>query len=168
MAQEQNSAHPLTIFHQLGSGPVEQIHSELVRLATELEAVKGQVQTECNASRDLFARTTTALSSSGSQHDRILNHREAGRHLPQQFGGSRLDDGDFAFRMEGHAAVLSRDGQGGALLREVAKLERLEDNTIETLARTFWDVQQLSAAMAAALLTCTRGEVATLVRRIPV
>ena len=38
--------------------------------------------------------------------------QEAGRHLPQQFGGSRLDHGDFAFRMEGYAAVLSRDGQG--------------------------------------------------------
>ena len=35
--------------------------------------------------------------------------------------------------MEGYAAVLSRDGQGGALLREVAKLERFEDNTIEIL-----------------------------------
>ena len=35
--------------------------------------------------------------------------------------------------MEGYAAVLSRDGQGGALLREVAKLEQFEDNTIETL-----------------------------------
>ena len=46
----------------------------------------------------------------------------------------------------------------GALLREVAKLEQFEDNTIETLERTFWDVQQLSAAMAAALITCTRGE----------
>ena len=145
---------------------MEPIHAELVRLATELEAVKGQVQTECNASRDLFARTTTAFSRSGSQHDRRLNHREAGRHLPHQFGGSRLDYGDFAFRMEGCAAVLSRDGQGGALLREVAKLEKFEDNTIETLARTFWDVQQLCAAMAAALITCTRGEVATLVRRI--
>ena len=69
------------------------------------------------------------MSSSGSQHDRRLNHREAGRHLPQQFGGSRLDHGDFAFRMEGNAAILSRDGQGGALLREVAKLEKFEDNT---------------------------------------
>ena len=110
------------------------------RRSTELEAVKGLVQTECNALRDLFARTTTALSSSGSQHDLRLNHREAGRHLPQQFGGSRFDCGDFAFRMEGYAAVLSRDGQGGALLREVAKLEKFEDNTIETLGRTFWDV----------------------------
>ena len=127
---------------------MEPIHAEFLRLATELEAVKGQVQTECNALRDLFARATAALSSSGSQHDRRLNHREAGRHLPLQFGGSRLDYGDFAFRMEGHAAVLSRDGQGGALLREVAKLEKFEDNTIETLWRTFWDVQQLSAAMA--------------------
>ena len=71
-----------------------------------------------------------------------------------------------AFRLDGYAAVLSRDGQGGALLREVAKLEQFEDNTIETLGRTFWDVQQLSAAMAAALITCTRGEVATLARRI--
>ena len=68
--------------------------------------------------------------------------------------------------MEGYAAVLSRDGQGGALLREVAKLEKFEDNTIEILGRSFWDVQQSSAAMAAALITCTRGEVATLVRRI--
>ena len=68
--------------------------------------------------------------------------------------------------MEGHAAVPSRDGQGGALLREVAKLEKFEDNTIEILGRSFWDVQQLSAAVAAALITCTRGEVATLVRRI--
>ena len=73
------------------------------------------------------------MSSSVHQHDRRLNHREAGRHLPQQFGGSRLDYADFAFRMEGNAAVLSRDGQGGALLGEVAKLGKFEDNTIETL-----------------------------------
>ena len=53
-----------------------------------------------------------------------------------------------------------------ALLRELAKLEKFEDNMIETLGRTFWDVQHLSAAMAAALITCTRGEVATLVSRI--
>ena len=86
------------------------------------------------------------MSSSGSQHDRRLNHNEAGRHLPQQFGGSRLDNGDFAFQMEGIAAVLSSDGQCGALLGEVAKLEKFEDNTIETLGRTFWDVQQLGAA----------------------
>ena len=96
---------------------MEPIHAELLRLAAELEAVKGQVQTECNALRDLCARTTTAMSSSGSQHDRRLNHREAGRQLPQPFGGSRLDHGDFAFRMEGYAAVLSRDGQGGTLSR---------------------------------------------------
>ena len=68
--------------------------------------------------------------------------------------------------MEGCAAVLSCDGQGGALLREVAKLEKCEDNTTETFVRSFWHVQQLSAAMSAALTTCTRGEVATLVRRI--
>ena len=71
-----------------------------------------------------------------------------------------------AFRIEGYAAVLSRDGQGGALLREVAKLEKFEGNTTEILGKSFWDVQQLSAAMAAALITCTCGEVATLVRRI--
>ena len=39
------------------------------------------------------------------------------------------------------------------LLREVAKLDKFEDNTIDTLVRTFWDVQQLSAAMAAAPIT---------------
>ena len=75
-------------FMNLVAEPMEPIRAELLRMATELEAVKGQ----------------------------------AGRHLPQQFGASRLDYGDFAFRMEGCAAVLSRDGQGGALLREVAML----------------------------------------------
>ena len=93
------------------------------------------------------------MSGSGPQHDQRLNHREARRHLPQQFGGSRLNRGDFAFRMEAYAAVLSRDGQG-------------EDNTMEILERSFWNVQQLSAATAAALITCTRGEVATLVSRM--
>ena len=158
-----NSSHPLSYFINLVAELEEDVHAELVRLATELEAVKGQVQTERNARRDLFARATTAMSSSGPQHDRRLNHR-AGRHLPQQFGGSWLDYGDFAFRMEGYAAVLSRDGQSAALLREVAKLDKFEDNTVAILGKSFWDVQQLSAAMAAAL--CTRGEVATLVRRI--
>ena len=124
------------------------------------------MQTECNALRDLFAWTTTAMSGSGPQHDRRLNHREAGRHLPEQFGGSRLDHGDFAFRMEGYAAVLSRDGQDGALLREVAKLDKFQDNTVAILERSFWDVQQLSATVATALITSTRGEVTTLVRRI--
>ena len=97
--------HPLSYFINLVAESMEAVHAELVRLATELEAVKGQVLTECNARRDLFARTTTAMSSSGPQHDRRLNHREAGRHLPQQFGGSQLDYGDLAFWMEGHAAV---------------------------------------------------------------
>ena len=152
-------------FINLVAEPIEPIHAEL-RLATELKAVRFQVQPECNAPRDLFARCSTTMSSSVSQHDWRPNHREAGRHLPQQFGGSRLDYGDFAFRMEGCAAVLSRDGQGGALLRGVAKLGKFEDNTIETLGRSYWDVQQLGAAMAAALISCTRGEVATLVRRI--
>ena len=68
--------------------------------------------------------------------------------------------------MEGYAAVLSSDGQGGALLREVAKLEKFEADSTDVLVRTLWDVHQLSAAMSAALTTCTRGEVATLVRRI--
>ena len=109
----------------------EQVHAELVRLATKPESARGQVQTECNALRDLFARTT---------HDRRLNHKEAERHLSQHFGGNRVDYGDFAFRMEGYAAVLSSDGQGGALLREVAKLDMCESDTIETLEKRHWDV----------------------------
>ena len=48
---------------------MEPIHAELFRLATELEAVKGQVQTECNALRDLHhvserKREASALSQS--------------------------------------------------------------------------------------------------------
>ena len=48
---------------------MEPIQAELLRLATELEALKGQVQTECNALRDLFAWTATAMSSSVPQHN---------------------------------------------------------------------------------------------------
>ena len=51
-------------------------------------------------------------------------------------------------------------------MRQVAKLDKFKDNTTETLGRSHWDVQQLSAAIAAELITCTRGEVATLVRRL--
>ena len=141
---------------------MEQVHAELVRLAIELESVKGQVHIECDALRDLFARTTGTVA----QHDRRLNHKEAERHLPQQFGGSRVDYGDVAFQVEGCAAVLSRDGQGGTLLMEVAELEMFESDTIGVLETDYGDVQQSSAAMAAALVTCPRGEVATLVRRI--
>ena len=155
--KSKNSIHPFTIFHQL----MEPIHAELVRLATELEAVRGQVQTECNALRDLFARTTAAIS--GSQHDRRLNHREAERHLPQQFGPvvSTMETLHFEWK------VMQRSCQAmdSALLREVAKLEKFEADSTDVLVRTLWDVHQLSAAMAAALTTCTRGE-ATLVRRI--
>ena len=39
-------------FINLAAEPMEQIHSELVCVATELEAVRGQVQTECNALRE--------------------------------------------------------------------------------------------------------------------
>ena len=81
MAQVKTIRTHSSYFITLVAEPMEPIHAERLRLATELEAVKGQVQTECNALRDLFARTTTAMSSSGPQHDRRVNHREAGRHL---------------------------------------------------------------------------------------
>ena len=56
-------------------------------------------------------------------------------------------------------SVTVMDRGVGALLREVAKLEKFKNDTIETFGRSHWDVQQMSAAMAAALITCTRGEV---------
>ena len=107
MAQEtkqRTSIH--LILSKLVAELMEAVLVELVRLATELEAVKGQVENrvQCAARSLCTSHYGTAISGSGSQHDRRLNHREAGRHLPQQFGGSRLDYGDFAFRMEGYAA----------------------------------------------------------------
>ena len=61
-------------------------------------------------------------------------------------------------RIEGCPAVSSHDGQAGALLREVAKLGKFGSDTIATLNAACWDVQQLSAGVAAALVTCTLGE----------
>ena len=138
---------------------MEPIHAELLRLVTELEAVEGQVQTVQRAARLLCTDHYSHVKFSSSA--RLETEPQGSLETL-----ATADYGDFAFRMEGYAAVLSRDGQGGALLREVAKLEKFEDNTIENLERTFWDVQQLGAAMAAAPITCTRGEVVTLVRRI--
>ena len=68
MAQVKTASIHSPYFINLVAEPMEPIHAELLRLVTELEAVRGQLQTECNALRDLFARTTTAMS--GSQHDR--------------------------------------------------------------------------------------------------
>ena len=121
-------------------------------------------QSEGNDVRSLFARTTTAARS---QEDGRWNHREADRHLPQQFCGSRADHADVAFRMGGgYASVLSHDGQGGAVLREVSKMDKFDGTGWRTLEAVCGDVQQLSSAMAAALATCTRGDVAILVRRV--
>ena len=44
MAQVKNSAHPLSYFINLVAELMEAVHAELVRLATELEAAKGQAQ----------------------------------------------------------------------------------------------------------------------------
>ena len=87
-------------FTNLVAEPMEPIHAELLRLATAGSS-------EMSSANRVQRVTRPLCTSSGPQHDRRLNHREAGRHLPQQFGGSRLDYGDFALRMEGYASVLS-------------------------------------------------------------
>ena len=73
-------------FINLVAEPMEPIHAELLRLA------------KCKPSA---TRYETSLHGPLQpcqvqvfEHDRRLNHREAWRHLPQQFGGSRLDYGD--------------------------------------------------------------------------
>ena len=108
MTQVKSNLHPFTILHHMQTESMEQNYSELFLRTTELEAVRDHVQMECEAFRHLFERITTAMSSADSQHNRRLNHTEAGRHFPQQFGGSRYY-GDLAFRMEGNAAVVSRE-----------------------------------------------------------
>ena len=115
----------------------------------------------CHASYDSSCCSSDELSAKLA-----VKYWEAERHLPQQFGRSRVDHGDFASRIGWFAAVLSHDGQGGALHREVAKLDKFGSDTIATLDAAHRDVKRLSAAMAAALVTCTPREVATLVRRV--
>ena len=161
MAQVGTARTHLSYFINLVAEIMEPIHAELLRLARELEAVKGQVQTECNALRVLFVRTTTAMSSSGPQHDRRPMLGDACHSSPVEAGLTTV-----TFRFGWRAMRQSCRVMDRVVLREVAKLEKFEDYAIEILERSFWDVQQLSAAVAAALITCTRGEVATLVRRI--
>ena len=84
---------------------MEQFFAELVRLATELDTVRDKVQT------DLLTRATTAAATAAtiSQQNRRLNDREVERHFLRQFGVSRVDHGEFAFRIGEYAAVLSHD-----------------------------------------------------------
>ena len=65
MAQGKTVRTHSSHFINLVAEPMDPIHAELLRLATELEAVKGLVQTECNALGDFFARTKTAMSGTG-------------------------------------------------------------------------------------------------------
>ena len=119
-AQEQNSAHPFTIFHRLGCGA----HGT-----------------------DPWLQSWSSERSSANRVQRVTRPLCTDHYSLVKFRLSARPETEPPRSWE------SRDGQGGALLREVAKLEKFEDNPIETLGRTFWDVQQLSAAMAAALIT---------------
>ena len=89
---------------------------------------------------------------------------------PQGSGGTSTPSVDAvstlgtAFRMDGCIAVLSHDGQGGGLLREVAKLDKREDDSMAILETSYWDVNT-DAVMAPACLRA-RVEVASLVRWI--
>ena len=122
--------------------------------------MRGQVQTKCHALQD-FARGTAAAAS--SQQNRRLNHREAEGHLLLQFRGRRVDSGD-CLSDGWYTAVLSHDGQGGGLQREVAKLDKREDDSMAILETSYWDVNT-DAVMAPAWFRA-RVEVASLVRWI--
>ena len=160
-----NSVHPLSYFHQLGSGAHGSRPRGTCSFGDELEAVKGQVQTECNALRDLFARTTTAVSNPGPQYDRKLNHREWDTCRSSSVEASSTTVSlRFGWRTV-RQSCLAID-RVVRCWEKSPKLEKFEDNSVAILERTFWDVQQLGGPMAAALITCTRGEVATLVRRV--
>ena len=65
-----------------------------------------------------------------------------------------------------NSSVLSHDGQGGVVLRDVAKLDELDKDTVATQHAAYPNVKPLSSAIAAVLVTCTRGEVTIPVRRV--
>ena len=53
-------------FNNLAAESMEQVVAKLLRFATELKLVRGQVQTECNALPDPFERTRSANETQGS------------------------------------------------------------------------------------------------------
>ena len=144
---------------------MEQMRVEITRLNNEMNSMKVAVRTEFDTLHQLFTQATEQQQQSRPQQRR-LNHREAERHLPQAFGGARQNYADFAFRLENYAAVLSTDGEGGNLLKEVANASKYDAELIDRLDLEYWDVKTISAAVAAALVSCTQGEVAVLVRRV--
>ena len=73
--------------------------------------------------------STRATAAARSQQDWRLNHREAERRLPQQLGGGRSPLRRLCFSDGGaRSGLVTR--QGGALLREVAKLDRCESDAV--------------------------------------
>ena len=124
----------LTTFHQLGSEP----HGTSPRQACPPGDGTGVGE---RSSSDGVQRAPRPSRTNHSENGKVAARsppepqRGGERHLPLQFGGHRVDHGDFAFRMEGYAAVLSRDGQGGALWREVARRDKFQSDTIETLEK---------------------------------
>ena len=90
-----------------------------------------------------------ATAAARSHQSRRWIHQEA-ETPSQQFGGSRVDYKHFSPQIEGYAAVFSHDGQGGALLRAIAKMHKFASHTAATPDAAYWDVQQLSEAMETA------------------
>ena len=100
---------------------------------------------EWNTLRDLCTRVTTAAApaSASSQQNRRLNQRaaEGSRETFTSNSAGTESTKDTLFWVEVCAAVLSHDGQGGALLREVANLAKFGSDTQATPDPAYWDVQ---------------------------
>ena len=138
---------------------IEQI-TEIVQKLTQLE-------NEQVLLRDLFARAAAAHSTGGGAASGRLNFREAERHMPREYDGKNINWTELCFRIESYMTTIDPNGEGGEIAKRVAQSDvDVDDTVIADLEMEFWHVKPLNAALASCLITCTTGEVATLVRRI--
>ena len=96
-----------------------------------------------------------------------LNFRHAERHMPVMFNGKATEYTEYIFKMEAYMSTLDDAGKGGEILRAAAtEVKDMDDAEVANLAAICWNVSALDSALASSLITTTKGEVGTLVRRM--
>ena len=124
---------------------MEQVHAELVRLAGVLDVVTAHVETEGTRA---WAR---------SKHDRHrLTHREMRDTSHTSLSGIVW------IALASKCSCMAERYE--AILKYVAHVDRFD--TVSDMDAECWAVQLSTAAMAAARVTWTRGEVVLLMRRV--
>ena len=81
------------------------------------------------------------------------------------FNGKATEYTEYIFKMEAYLSTLDPGAKGGEVVRADAT-EAKDMDEVTNLEAISWNVSSLDSALASCLITTTKGEVGTLVRRV--